>query len=87
MTRNKTNILAKSLAGHDAGKVFVVIKEEGPYVYLADGVHRTMEYPKKKKAIHVQRIYTGNNAETLDNITVKKILKEYGKQKKGKQED
>ena len=48
--------LAMSLAGHDRGHVFVVVKEEEGWVYLADGRGRTLEKPKRKNARHVQMI-------------------------------
>ena len=32
-----TGMFATSLAGHDKGQIYVIIKEEGEYVYLADG--------------------------------------------------
>ncbi len=52
-----TGMLAKSKQGHDKDKIFLIIKEEGEYVFLADGKIRTLEKPKKKKRKHVQIIY------------------------------
>ncbi|MEY8337871.1 hypothetical protein AALB16_07520 [Lachnospiraceae bacterium 62-35] len=49
--------LAKSLAGHDKDHIFVILREEGEYVYLADGKNRTIDRPKKKKKKHIQIIY------------------------------
>ena len=46
-------MLARSKAGHDAGKVYVIIDVDDTYVYLADGRIRTLERPKKKKKKHV----------------------------------
>ena len=40
--------LVKSLAGHDKERIYVIIKEQGEYVYLADGKYRTMDKPKRK---------------------------------------
>ena len=48
--------LARSLAGHDKDRVYVVVKEDDSYVYLADGKSRTLKQPKKKKRRHVQLI-------------------------------
>lgn len=87
MERYKTGMLVKSLAGHDAGKVFVIIEKKGPYIYLADGLHRTVECPKKKKTMHVQLICRSYGCSKIDNAAVIKILKDYSNQKKGKQED
>ena len=48
--------LAMSLAGHDKGHVYAVVKEEEGWVYLADGRGRTLEKPKRKNVRHVQMI-------------------------------
>ena len=53
-----TGMLASSKAGHDKKTVYVIIKEETEYVYLADGRLKTLEKPKKKKRKHIQIQYT-----------------------------
>lgn len=47
-------MFAVSTAGHDKGRMYLVIKEEGDSVYLVDGNLRTLENPKKKKKKHLQ---------------------------------
>lgn len=42
-------MLARSKAGHDTGKLYVVMDADTEYVYLADGVHRTVDNTKKKR--------------------------------------
>ena len=42
----KPGMMARSLAGHDQNQVYVILKEEGTYVYLADGKIRTVDRPK-----------------------------------------
>lgn len=49
-------MLAKSKAGHDKGKTYLIIKEEEQYVYLADGEKRTLADPKKKNKKHLQPV-------------------------------
>ena len=49
-------MMARSLAGHDGNRIYVIVKEEGAYVYLADGRLRTCDRPKKKKKKHIQLI-------------------------------
>ncbi len=49
-------MLARSLAGHDKGRLFVILKTGGEYLWLCDGKCRTVEKPKKKKRMHVQII-------------------------------
>lgn len=79
-----TGMFALSLAGHDKGQMYVIIKEEGEYVYLADGRIRTMEKCKKKKKKHIQLIKTGldenlltklENAQTIYNEEIRHALK------------
>lgn len=43
-----------SKAGHDKDHIYIIVREEKEYVYLADGSLRTLEHPKKKKKKHVQ---------------------------------
>lgn len=45
-----------SKAGHDKGSLFLIIKLEDEFVYLADGKRRTLACPKKKKIKHIQII-------------------------------
>lgn len=47
---------ARSKAGHDKGSLMVILKEDGTYIYLADGMHHTVQAPKRKKKMHVQPI-------------------------------
>lgn len=53
-------VIAK--AGHDKGEYYVILKAEGEYVYLADGIYKTLDKPKKKNIKHVQFThYTDEN--------------------------
>lgn len=63
MAEYQAGCLVRSLAGHDKGGLFLIIKEEAEYVYLADGKLRTVEKPKRKKKKHVQ--LSGIREETL----------------------
>ena len=48
-------VLAVSRAGHDRGKVFLIVGRSGSeYVLLADGMTRKLDCPKKKKLKHLQ---------------------------------
>ena len=44
--------LAVSLAGHDKGSIFLVIREDGDVIWLADGISRLYQSPKRKKRKH-----------------------------------
>ena len=52
MTLTKGNVV-RSVAGHDKGDLFLILREEGDFVWLADGKRRKMETPKKKRRKHV----------------------------------
>lgn len=66
-------MFARSLAGHDKGKLYVIIKVEEPYVWLADGRIRTLERPKKKKLMHIQPDF--DPAPTDSDLEIRKALK------------
>ena len=48
-------MLVESRAGHDKGCLYIVVGQEGPYVYVCDGRLKTTAKPKKKKAMHVAK--------------------------------
>jgi ribosomal protein L14E/L6E/L27E len=43
-----------SKSGRDKSLPFIIVDVDEDYVYLADGKHRLLENPKKKKKMHVQ---------------------------------
>ena len=45
--------VVRSAAGHDRGDLFLVLRAEGDFVWLADGKRRKLEAPKKKRRKHV----------------------------------
>ena len=57
MVKMEAGMLARRKAGHDRNRIYVIIRADAEYVWLADGVHRTAENPKKKKRRHVQVIH------------------------------
>lgn len=61
-------MFAISKAGHDKGKMYVVIDEENDLLYLADGKIRKLENPKKKKKKHLQIV-----GKELDPVIVQKL--------------
>ena len=48
--------LAVSKAGHDKDEIYLIIKEEKDFIYLADGKRKTVSVPKKKNKKHIQII-------------------------------
>lgn len=45
---------ATSRAGHDKGKCYVIVGEEGDFVYLCDGRLKPLAAPKRKRRKHIQ---------------------------------
>ena len=43
-----------SCAGHDKGRLYVLIEEKDGFLYLSDGKRKTLKKPKKKKLKHVK---------------------------------
>ena len=74
--RYKAGMLAKSKAGHDTGKVYVIIEVDDTYVYLADGSIRTLDRLKKKKKKHVQVICREYDITAVDDAAIRRIIKE-----------
>lgn len=78
-------MLARSKAGHDIGKLYVVMDVDTEYVYLADGVSRTVDKTKKKKRKHIQIIYkipallqeVMSEGREMQNEYIKKAIKDY----------
>lgn len=59
--------LVQSLAGRDAGRVYVILSIKEDMLLLADGRSRSVEKPKGKKKKHVQLIHE-RNAEVTKKI-------------------
>lgn len=78
-------LVVKSRAGRDNGQLYLVIKTDGDFVYVANGDTRKIESPKKKKLKHIQK--TSFYAEDIkikllenklvENHEVRKALAEY----------
>ena len=84
MEFNMTGMFAFSRAGHDKGRMYLIIGEDEEYVYLADGRLRTVDKPKKKKKKHIQPVRSGTdealaaklrNAQTIYNEEIKFAIK------------
>ena len=78
-------LVVKSRAGRDNGTLYLVIKTEGEYIYVADGDTRKTDNPKKKKLKHIQRTnYFAEqikdrllSGDSVENFEVRKALAEY----------
>lgn len=84
MEENIVGMLATSKAGHDKDSLYVIIREDGEYIYVADGRVRTTERPKRKNKKHVQLIKKKRLPEPkngFDDLEIKKIIKEYRRER------
>lgn len=86
MDECRAGMLARSLAGHDKNKIYVITGMEGAYIYLADGRLRPVGNPKKKKYRHVQVIKREYDIREADDAKIRRILREWNKEEV-KQED
>ena len=84
-----TGMMAKSLAGHDKNKIYMVLTADEDRVHLVDGKYKTIEHPKMKKRKHVQ-IDTHvsewirqivDNKQIISDSDVIKAIRDYQKQK------
>lgn len=63
-----TGQLATSKAGHDKGTLYVILSQEGGFVYLCDGRLKTPDKPKKKRVKHIQQINASVGEELLRKL-------------------
>lgn len=71
-------------AGHDQGKLYVIVGYEEERFLLADGKTRTLEKPRKKKRKHLEFIHAQNdlrklfseNARLVRNEDIKRAIKQ-----------
>ena len=78
--RIEKGMLAKSKAGHDKDKVYVICDVDDTYVYLVDGIIRKIVNPKRKKLRHVQLICEQHDVSGMDDVGIKRILKLFDKE-------
>lgn len=86
--------LVYSKAGHDKGKIYVIIKMENEYLYLADGKIRKLDNLKKKKIKHIQPTkYIDEDickkiaGENVTDEEIKRVIKIFNSKNLYKQED
>lgn len=90
MVEYKKGYFAKSKAGHDKGKIYIIIEEtlstgKGDFVYLTDGELKPIDNPKKKRIKHIQVIMTCDeqidslirDGQVIRNEDIKRAIKAY----------
>ena len=77
----KSNLAGKtvlSLSGHDKGLYFLVVYDDGRYVYIADGKTRKLEKTKRKNRKHISLVSVSDICDTgnMTNRYLRRYLKE-----------
>ena len=78
MKRVEQGMFARSKAGHDKDKLYIILKSEGEYVYLTDGNLRPLSKPKRKNRKHSQpvcRIPEGWDPGQITDEFVKRAIR------------
>ena len=68
MIEYKLGYFASSLCGHDKGRIYMIVSEDGEMVGLCDGTHRCVSNPKKKKKKHIQMMRFEKTAEAFPSL-------------------
>ena len=63
-----TGMLVRSGAGHDRDRLYLVVREEGDMLWLADGTIRPLQKPKKKRRKHVRHEGQGFSREEVEHF-------------------
>ena len=82
MVMYEAGMLARSKAGHDKAKMYIIKEVDDTYVYLVDGRIRTLVHPKKKKKKQVQIVHGTYNMKELDDAGIRKLIKDWMKEEK-----
>ncbi|MGO1580355.1 MAG: KOW domain-containing protein [Peptoniphilaceae bacterium] len=76
----KVGLVVKSMAGRDAGEVFLINKViDESFVYIVNGKTRKLANPKKKKIKHLAlyKDCIDLNVENLNDAYIRKALNNY----------
>lgn len=75
--------IVESISGREKGEIFLIISAEDDFVYLVNGINRTIENPKKKNKKHLHLLckseVAGLDMSQLTNAHVKNFLSNYNK--------
>ncbi|MDR0819457.1 MAG: KOW domain-containing RNA-binding protein [Oscillospiraceae bacterium] len=78
----KESVFAVSVAGHDAGTLYLVVGKDKDRVLVADGKHHKQDNPKRKNLKHLRFVpgqaerLTGTDAEIRRILAALKSLEE-----------
>ena len=73
----RPGMLVKSKAGRDKDHVYIIIRIENEYAYLADGDTRPIRRMKRKNSRHLQPILKVKADGPLDDQAVREEISSY----------
>ena len=73
-------MLVRSKAGHDKDRIYVVIRAEDEYVYVADGDLRPLRHVKRKNVRHLQPVLKMRLEGEPDDAAVRSLIRKYTQQ-------
>ncbi len=73
-------MLARSKAGHDKDRMYVIIRAEDEFVYVADGDLRPLRHMKRKNARHLQPVLKMRLEGEPDDAAVRSLIRKYTRQ-------
>ena len=76
----KPGMLAKSKAGRDKDQIYVIIRVEDEYAYVADGDLRPLRHMKRKNTRHLQPILKMHLEQEPDDMTVRNLIERFTRQ-------
>lgn len=75
-----------SRAGHDCGRAMLVVRNDGEFLFVADGKERKLEKPKKKNRKHVRATSRVIELAGLTDRSLRRTLRELFEQDSALQE-
>lgn len=73
----ESGMLVKSLAGHDKDCIYVIIDVNDEYIYLADGMNKTVCQTKRKNKKHLQIIRKVSSPSTADDEAIRNVISRF----------
>ena len=76
----RPGMLVRSKAGHDKDRIYVIIRTEDEFVYVADGDLRPLRHMKRKNARHLQPVLKMRLEGEPDDEAVRSLISRYTRQ-------
>lgn len=75
--RYQPGMLAYSLRGRDAGRVYVIVRRDKQFAWAADGKKHPMAAPKRKNIKHLQLISRQADLSEADDAVIIQAIEKY----------